>query len=86
MSTFEGWYADTTLFGDGRIEYYVFDPEGEKWGVLNEYALFTGETVPYTVSRRRAKRIDKHVCKTIARCKKAYDAKRPLAEHVKVEC
>jgi hypothetical protein len=86
MTVFEGWYADTTLFGDGHIEFFVYDPEGNKWGQLTEYALFKGETQPYSVPKRKIKKIDKIACKTIARCKKAYDAKRVLAEHVKVEC
>jgi hypothetical protein len=87
VSKFEGWYADTTLFADGHIEYFVYDPDGEKWGVIDTLLVFLDmEARPYSVTRRQAKRIDKHVCKSIAKCKKLYDARKPLAKHVKVDC
>lgn len=86
MPKYEGWYADTTLFADGHIEFYVFDPDGLRWGMVDSYAIFKGEIQPYVVPKRKAKRIDKIVCRKIKDCHAQWLKKHALAEHVKVEC
>lgn len=84
MPEFPGWYADTTLFADGHIEFWVYDPSGSQWGSFDFSRSL--DCQPYYVKPRHAKKIDKIVCRKIKDCHAVWLKQHPLAEHVKVEC